>query len=66
MVTLEQIKLAQRRLRGIAARTPLIPYFPPATENGSAQARGQLWLKPESLQPIGSFKLRGAYNRSHL
>jgi len=63
MVTLEQIKLAQRRLRGIAARTPLIPYFPPATENGSAQARGQLWLKPESLQPIGSFKLRGAYNK---
>jgi threonine dehydratase len=63
MVTLEQIKLAQRRLRGIAARTPLIPYFPPATENGSAGARGQLWLKPESLQPIGSFKLRGAYNK---
>ena len=62
-MTLEQIKLAQRRLRGIAARTPLIPYFPPATENGSAQARGQLWLKPESLQPIGSFKLRGAYNK---
>jgi len=64
MVTLEQIKLAQRRLRGIAARTPLIPYFPPATENGSGQGqRGQLWLKPESLQPIGSFKLRGAYNK---
>jgi threonine dehydratase len=64
MVTLEQIKLAQRRLRGIAARTPLIPYFPPATEDAFAQAsRGQLWLKPESLQPIGSFKLRGAYNK---
>jgi threonine dehydratase len=64
MVTLEQIKLAQRRLRGIAARTPLIPYFPPASENGSAEGqRGQLWLKPESLQPIGSFKLRGAYNK---
>jgi len=64
MVTLEQIKLAQRRLRGVAARTPLIRYFPPATESGSAEAaRGQLWLKPESLQPIGSFKLRGAYNK---
>ncbi len=24
---------------------------------------GELWLKPESLQPIGSFKLRGAYNK---
>jgi threonine dehydratase len=64
MVTLEQIKLAQRRLLGIAACTPLIPYFPPATENGPTQvARGRLWLKPESLQPIGSFKLRGAYNK---
>src|SRR5271167_568461 len=64
MVTLEQIKLAQQRLRGIAARTSLIPYFPPATDDGLAQGiRGQLWLKPESLQPIGSFKLRGAYNR---
>jgi len=64
MVTLEQIKLAQKRLRGIAVRTPLIPYFPPATEDGPAQgSQGQLWLKPESLQPIGSFKLRGAYNK---
>ena len=56
-------------MRGIAVRTPLIAYFPPAnkpaanakTENESD--RGQLWLKPESLQPIGSFKLRGAYNK---
>jgi len=64
MVTLEQIKLAQRRLRGIAVRTPLIPYFPPATSDGPAhEAQGQLWLKPESLQPIGSFKVRGAYNK---
>ncbi|MGB8885767.1 MAG: threonine/serine dehydratase [Candidatus Korobacteraceae bacterium] len=69
MVTLEDIKRAQERLRGIAARTPLIAYFPPAkqpaseakTENDSS--RGRLWLKPESLQPVGSFKLRGAYNK---
>ncbi|HZL66939.1 MAG TPA: hypothetical protein VFC29_06365, partial [Candidatus Limnocylindrales bacterium] len=71
MVSLEQIKLAQKRLRGVAARTPLIAYFPPARrENSAADAksadestRGQLWLKAESLQPIGSFKLRGAYNK---
>ena len=49
-------------------RTPLIPYFPPAQPNYRRVAcerrpRGQLWLKPESLQPIGSFKLRGAYNK---
>ena len=64
MVTLEQIRLAQRRLRGIAVRTPLVQYFPPATDDVSGHAtQGHLWLKPESLQPIGSFKLRGAYNK---
>ena len=30
MVTLDDIKQAQQRLRGVAARTPLIAYFPPA------------------------------------
>ncbi len=64
MVTLEQIKLAQRRLRGIAVWTPLLPYFPPAIDDEPANSKkGQLWFKPESLQPIGSFKLRGAYNK---
>ena len=69
MVTLEDIRRAQQRLIGIAARTPLIAYFPPASKANSDanpendSVRGQLWLKPESLQPIGSFKLRGAYNK---
>jgi len=64
MVTLEQIKLAQQRLRGVAFQTPLVRYFAPATRAGSdADAHGELWLKLESLQPIGSFKLRGAYNK---
>ena len=64
MVTLEQINLAQQRLRGIAVQTPLVPYFPPATDDTPSHGtQGQLWLKPESLQPIGSFKLRGAYNK---
>jgi threonine dehydratase len=64
MVTLEHIKLAQRRLHGIAVRTPLVRYFPPATGDAPVNGtQGQLWLKPESLQPIGSFKLRGAYNK---
>jgi threonine dehydratase len=60
MVILEQIKLAQQRLRGVAVRTPLVEYFPPASEKG---IEGQLCFKPENLQPIGSFKLRGAYNK---
>jgi threonine dehydratase len=75
MVTLEQIKLAQRRLKDVAARTPLIRYFPQAqkaldkenpktpSKDSSSSGRGELWLKAESLQPIGSFKLRGAYNK---
>ncbi len=66
MVTLEQIKQAQERLRGIAARTPLIRYFPPANKQEAVTdvtGASQLFLKAESLQPIGSFKLRGAYNK---
>jgi threonine dehydratase len=66
MVTLEQIKQAQEGLRGIAARTPLIRYFPAANRQNSgrnAASAGELFLKAESLQPIGSFKLRGAYNK---
>src|SRR5450755_4818654 len=66
MVSLDQIRAAQTRLRGIAARTPLIPYFPPADNKGDEKPSAgeeQLWFKPESLQPIGSFKLRGAYNK---
>jgi threonine dehydratase len=68
MVTLEEIKQAQQRLQGVAVRTPLVAYFPPSQPVSEAKpengiTRGQLWLKPESLQPIGSFKLRGAYNK---
>jgi threonine dehydratase len=55
MVTLDQIKQAQNLLRVIAVRTPLIRYFSGGDEH--------LFLKPESLQPIGSFKVRGAYNK---
>ena len=61
MITLPQIRQAQQRIRGVAVRTPLVPYFLPAgTED---DLREQLWLKPESLQPIGAFKIRGAYNK---
>ncbi len=62
MVTLDDIRTAQERLDNITARTPLVRYYPPAVEN-AAPPDGQLWLKPESLQPIGAFKLRGAYNK---
>ena len=54
MITLEKIQQAQERLRGIALRTPL---------QRVSFREGDVFLKPESLQPIGSFKLRGAYNK---
>jgi len=53
-VTLEKIQQAQERLRGVAVRTPLVR---------STFREGEIFLKPENLQPIGSFKLRGAYNK---
>jgi threonine dehydratase len=56
LVSLDTIRTAAARISGVALQTPLIraPY------SGVA---GQVWLKAESLQPIGSFKLRGAANR---
>ena len=56
MCSSDLIKLAQARLRGVAVRTPLIPWT-----GGEPDRR--LYLKAESLQPIGAFKLRGAYNK---
>jgi len=56
LVSLEEIVTAAGRLRGVAVRTPLIPF------TGQARAAGTLLIKPESLQPTGAFKLRGAYN----
>ena len=53
-VTLDDIRAAARRLDGIALRTPLLPF---TTPDGRA-----VLLKPESLQAIGAFKIRGAYN----
>ena len=63
MVTLLDIQQAQQRLRGIAVRTPLIEYFALASGEVANASRGQLWFKPENLQPIGAFKIRGAFNK---
>jgi threonine dehydratase len=51
IVTIEEIREAAERIRGVATRTPLL------------QWDDRTWLKPESLQPIGAFKMRGAYNK---
>jgi len=59
IVTLDDIRQAQARLRDIAVRTPLLESDLRASENDPRK----LYLKPENLQPIGAFKLRGAYNK---
>ena len=58
LVSLEEIRAAAERLRGVTVRTPLLA-FPGAT---AALGPPALLIKPESLQPTGAFKLRGAYN----
>jgi threonine dehydratase len=55
MVGLSDIKAARELLRRVAVRTPLVSCKLP-------QER-QIFIKPENLQPVGSFKLRGAYNK---
>jgi threonine dehydratase len=57
MITLSDLRSAQSRLQGVTVRTQLIP-FPLCAEGPR-----HLLLKPENQQPIGAFKLRGAYNK---
>jgi threonine dehydratase len=61
IVTLDDIRDAQARLRGIAVRTKPVESHIHQTD-GAADNR-RLFLKPENQQPIGAFKLRGAYNK---
>ncbi len=55
LVSVDEVRAAARRLNGIVVRTPLLPLA------ASGPGSGVL-IKPESLQPNGAFKLRGAYN----
>jgi threonine dehydratase len=52
--TLEQVEEARRNIAPIALRTPLVA--------GPGEPPVELYLKLENLQPIGSFKIRGAAN----
>lgn len=55
LVQLDDIERAAGILAGVAVRTPLLPQL-------WGEPERPLWLKPESLQPIGAFKIRGAYH----
>lgn len=51
-LTLDTVRAAAERIRSYVVRTPALHYDRDA----------DVWLKPESLQPIGAFKLRGAFS----
>src|SRR6056297_1294665 len=55
--TLADIYSAAKVIRGVADATPLVP-----SPFMSDKAGAEFLLKLENMQPIGAFKLRGAYN----
>src|SRR5215468_1474663 len=57
-ISIDAVRDAARAVYGGAIRTPLVRVEAPA----GAATEIQLYLKLEVLQPIGSFKIRGAYN----
>ncbi len=64
MITLADIRAAHTRIAPAAVRTPLIPIDPERLRAaGITPPSAAIYLKDESAQPIGSFKLRGAYNK---
>jgi threonine dehydratase len=54
VIPLDAIESARERIAGTAVRTPLVRLH--------AEAPCEIWLKLENLQPIASFKIRGAAN----
>ena len=57
MVSAADVEAAAGRLLGVATLTPLT-----FSDRLSALTGAQVWLKREDLQPVRSYKLRGAYN----
>lgn len=57
MITIGHVEAAARRIEGVAVRTPLLRNAELDDVTG-----GKVLIKPEMFQPIGAFKIRGAYN----
>jgi len=57
LVALADVEAAAERIAPVCLRTPLLPV--------GSDGESQLWVKAESLQPTGAFKLRGATNAVH-
>ena len=63
LVTLDDIRAAATRIRGIARRTPVLEIeLTGSRSGGSPDPPVALALKCENLQPSGAFKVRGACN----
>ncbi len=58
MIELAEIQKARERIRGVAVRTPLVRWH--------VDTPAEIYLKLELLQPINSFKIRGATNAVRL
>jgi threonine dehydratase len=68
LITLDDILAAHARIAPAAVRTPLVRLEPERLRAFGIAAEvldslPEIYLKDESAQPIGSFKLRGAYNK---
>lgn len=66
LVTLQQIEQARERIAGVTVRTGLYRLDLDHARGLGFDLPAELpaiWLKAENEQPIGSFKLRGAYNK---
>lgn len=57
-LSIEDVRAAAQRLRGIAHRTPVL-----TSATLDDRAGGRIFLKCENFQRMGAFKFRGAYNR---
>jgi threo-3-hydroxy-L-aspartate ammonia-lyase len=55
LVTIDDIRQAADRIKSAVVRTPLVPIV-------WSDPDRPLWIKPENLQPVGAFKVRGAFN----
>ncbi|MBV9802060.1 MAG: pyridoxal-phosphate dependent enzyme [Solirubrobacterales bacterium] len=61
MIELHEIEAARARIADVAVRTPLVRLHAAGVPDGT-----EVYLKLEALQPIGSFKTRGATNAVRL
>jgi len=67
LISLADIRAAQERIASTAVRTPLVRLSRARLRMAGwaelSESIPEIYLKDESAQPIGSFKLRGAYNK---